>query len=625
MAQASTPTFPGFPDFQANVTFTPRQFFTVVLPYNSPGVVRIVGYVLRKVLGWVDRNGNPTQTRLRLTYSDIVEHAGLSREDIAPALAEAIAKHFLKCVQEPKRDTKESRAQTGIYELCWDREGEYTDNPALFRGFIYREAIVVSEGKPGKPVLRATAARKNIPNAFFDHVLPNERLSVIRVVGALLYYSIQWGPAGERKVPVSRSIAELGRLTHRSRQRTHAAVLEAERQGYIETTDHGCFDPAGGRASRAATYAIRWVRTPQPRGSAPPDPVGKWIREDDHRATGVVQVPVGKRVRNRSEFGYGERSEIMNDITVKTFNTNTSKTTAPLSPGLASNGEAAAASAGFELLTKVGFDIPTAQQLAARHSLEVIQRQIDWLVLRSPSKSRLGLLRRAIEHDWPKPETGHPETPLRQQARTFASHYYAAYHGFQGPAGTEPLPKDLEMADRFIPRLLALRADDSRIAEWGKRFGQWVRKQHQNLARALPNLAFTLPVYGDGFLRILASEGAPQNQAALGRAQEAHQRAFAAAYTSYLAEREIALQQASPELYAAFALERAKFRETATQGTFQFPKTWLERFDRDESRLEALAEHFHQHPEFPIPSFWEWDATVNPRRFGTPKPTEVRA
>ena len=35
-----SPEFPGFPDFQANVTFVPLQFFTAVLPYASRGTVR---------------------------------------------------------------------------------------------------------------------------------------------------------------------------------------------------------------------------------------------------------------------------------------------------------------------------------------------------------------------------------------------------------------------------------------------------------------------------------------------------------------------------------------------------------------------------------------------------------
>ncbi len=102
--------------------------------------------------------------------------------------------------------------QSGVYELCWDVTGSYTDAPALFRGFYYPEAVIVKEREGAATVRRPKAARKNIPNAFFDHLLPRERLSVIRVVGALLFYSIQCGPGGERRMPVSRSITALSRL-----------------------------------------------------------------------------------------------------------------------------------------------------------------------------------------------------------------------------------------------------------------------------------------------------------------------------------------------------------------------------------------------------------------------------
>ena len=128
---------------------------------------------------------------------------------------------------------------------------------------------MVEEREGGRMVRRPKAARKNIPNAFFDYLLPRERLSVIRVVGALLFYSIQWGPGGERKVPVSRSITDLSRLTQLSRQHVHAAVMEARQRGYIEQVDGGCFDPAAGQESRAATYGIRWAPGVAGRPGAP--------------------------------------------------------------------------------------------------------------------------------------------------------------------------------------------------------------------------------------------------------------------------------------------------------------------------------------------------------------------
>lgn len=306
MADEVTPQteFPGFPDFRANVTFVPLQFFTAIIPYCSRGTVRLLGYTLRKVLGWVDAHGHPTREQLQFTYRELIEEAGVARDAIGEALAEAIDRHCLRCLQSPRPDTREQRGRSGIYELCWDETGAYTDDPVRFRGFYYPEAAIVEEREGTVTVRRPKAARKNIPNAFFDHLLPREPLSVIRVVGALLFYSIQWGPGGERRVPVSRSITDLSRLTKFSRQHVHEAMTEARKHGYVVQVDAGCFDPAAAKESRAATYAIRW---------APAPPVGlRWsgaigtdaqpLREDS-----VLKV-------DRSEKVNGDRSEKVNDI-----------------------------------------------------------------------------------------------------------------------------------------------------------------------------------------------------------------------------------------------------------------------------------------------------------------------
>ena len=159
MTREATPTFPGFPDFRANVTFVPIQFFTVVLPHCSRGTVRIVGYALRKVLGWVDQHGNPTREQLRFTYRELIEKAGVSREAIADALREAVERHCLRCLESPQPDAAGQAAQSGSYELCWDRHGAYTDDPVAFRGFYYPEAVIVEEREGERVVRRPLAAR----------------------------------------------------------------------------------------------------------------------------------------------------------------------------------------------------------------------------------------------------------------------------------------------------------------------------------------------------------------------------------------------------------------------------------------------------------------------------------
>lgn len=53
-------TFHNFKPPTSNTTYTPNQFFDVVIPHFSRGVVRIVAYLLRKTLGLVRREWKPS-------------------------------------------------------------------------------------------------------------------------------------------------------------------------------------------------------------------------------------------------------------------------------------------------------------------------------------------------------------------------------------------------------------------------------------------------------------------------------------------------------------------------------------------------------------------------------------
>jgi len=626
-----TQCFPGFPEFRANVTFVPIQFFTVVVPHCSRGTVRIVGYALRKILGWVDEHGHPTREQLRFTYRELVQNAGVSRKAIAPALQEAVEHHFLRCIQPPQPDRNGQCARSGIYELCWDEDGGYTDSPSEFRGFFYPEAAMLEAPDGRRTGPRPKAARKNIPNAFFDFLLPREPLSVIRVVGALLFYSIQWGPGGERKVPVSRSMTELSRLTKLSRQHVHQAVTEALNRGYIVKVDPGRFDSDGGKESRPATYGIHWALSASRGPVRPLDmraetslPVQKGEREPAERSQEQNGEPVRKGERHRCKKVNGERSKMVNDIRVKRELKKDQTTASEVETAVPRTGAPpepfAAANSALDLLLKAGFDRTTAGRLARRSSAEVIQRQTQWLPHRTASRNRLGLLRRAIEEDWPKPsgaDLAETDSELLAAAKVFARHYYAAYHNFSGEPRTEPFPKDVEAGAQFMSRLLAEESDLNKVPEWGRRFGCLMRDAHRDDPKAKPNLSFALVLFGDKFLRKLQNEGATRQQKALEKAKVAHQAAFTDAYLVFLRLTEIKLQQAKPSVYEAFAKHRAKLKHLMTGGPILVSAERLAEFETEESRLLALAEFFCKDPHVHVPGFWEWDARINPCRFGT--------
>lgn len=622
--QSTTPAFPGFPDFRANVTFVPIQFFTVVLPRMPLGVVRLVGYLLRRVLGWVDENGNPTCERVRFTWRELIESAGVSRDCIRLAIQEEIQHRLICCLRPPLANKDGQHACSGIYELCWDTEGPYTNSPLDFRGFYYPEAAVMPVEESGRVVARPRAARKNIPNAFFDYLLPRESLTVIRVVGALLFYSIRWGPGGERKQPVTLSITQLSRLTGRTRQQVHTAVTEARERGYIEQVDSGCFDPHAGRESRPATYRIRWMTTAQSAVKEPPIPPAperKGVPRDPAHPQGSQGGTVQILVRERSVNVNGERSEKVNGMSIKTEHKTSKTTAADQSPtaGSLSEGPTAAAAEAVELLTKAGFDQAAAEKLAQKRPLDVIRRQIEWLPLRNTSRNRLGLLRRAIEQDWAKPEGGdsHPANGADVRlARTFAVQYYAACHGYTGEPATEPFAKDLPVAAAFVERLLALERDENRVPEWGRGFGQLIRAKLQRDPQAKPYLSAMLGLYGNEFMRQCERGISARQKSALGKARDAHQDAFRAEYDAYVRQAEIALQKGSPDLYAAFLEHQRKTRRAMTGGLFLATADTIARFDGEASRLAAFAEFFREHPQHPVLDFWEWDARHNPRRFG---------
>lgn len=354
--------FPGFAPPVSNTTYTPNQFFDVCIPNASRGCVRIVAYLIRRTLGWCDAEGNPQQEQIEVSYAEFISRAGVSRDMIRQALDEAVSGNFIVRVREGRRSVAGDHGERALFSLRWDSGADYIRQPQEFRGFF--------EGEGN---------RTDIPNEFFDRLIPGENLSVVKVVGCVIRYSIGFqARRGMRRQQAPLAYSQILKAGGLSSRRTLAAsIQEAVSKGYIVRVHDGYFSPKVSER-RSAIYAVRWMDNWQPGNPSAPTsrkriPAESGITQSEKdTSTGQKRIPA-------------DRSE-KDTIGIKQLNKKQKQ-------------QIEAAS----LLKKEGFDGRTATKLAAEYGLEAITRQIQWLPQRHATRNPQGLLRRAIEGNWPTP------------------------------------------------------------------------------------------------------------------------------------------------------------------------------------------------------------------------------
>lgn len=375
--------FEGFRLPTSNTTYTPNQFFDVCLPHYPRGVIRLVAYILRKTLGWCDAEGNPQSERHRISFNELESEAGISRDMIRSAVDEAVSGHFIRRVQLGAPNRAGRTAQTAEYELLWDeRSSQYTKDPARFRGFF------AGEGN-----------RTYIPNQFFDVTVRSETLAVVKVVGAVIRFSIGFqNKYGHRRQLVALSYQDIQNYTRiRNRGTLSEALGVALEHNYIQRVEEGIFDPNAGRLSCPATYALKWLNQAV-------------VEDHGRKSVPANSLAIGwseKRTDNGPKTVPDRRSEKRTDIQIKQINKTLKQQ---------------AAAVAFERLRAEGFDEGTAQRLASAYPVEQIERQIDWIGLRKIRTNRLGMLRAAIERDWTRPETA-PPRPARLTDRVYGASF----------------------------------------------------------------------------------------------------------------------------------------------------------------------------------------------------------
>ncbi|QDT45683.1 hypothetical protein Pan241w_58100 [Gimesia alba] len=360
--------FNGFEHLTANYLFCPNQFFDVCLPHHSRGTVRLVAYLLRKTLGWLDREGNPIEQEISISYRDLINEAGISRGAIRKALDEAVTAGFIICTQQGKANGNNQAAETAQYALRWDTGNDYAKTPEKFNGFFAGEGY-----------------RTPIPNSFFDLIVRQEVLSVVKVVGTVLRHTVgyqnQFG--GRRQIaPLSYSyIQKYVNLSDRST--LSAAIQYAIETGYIHCVQKGGIDPSLNKR-RASTYAIRWhEQANREKNSSKTRPATR--QRYKIQTSNSSETRPAKRFKNQTEE--------------KPQENNTNKQQDEPTVAAVENLES------FQLLQQAGFDDGIARDLSQKRGLEEIKQQIEWLPHRNPDRNSLGMLRRSIEGNWLKPDS----------------------------------------------------------------------------------------------------------------------------------------------------------------------------------------------------------------------------
>lgn len=545
---ASRDAFPGFRPPTSNTTYTPNQFFDVVLRYGSRGVVRLVGYLIRRTLGWSDAEGRPREPEAVISWRELEQRAGIGHSSIAAAIDEALDSRYIVRVREGRPDTAGQSARSASYQLRWDETERYIKVPDAFNGFY-----------------AANGNLTYVPNQFFDELVPRETLAVSKVTGAILRHTIGFQTGyGFRRQQVQLSISDLERITRLHRDSVRLALAEALRKGYVARIEPGVFDKTGGQQSRAAVYGPRWQ-----------DGFG---------------TPLRKPVRERSGKPHGDRSENPHGLEITGNNKIHKRRPVAAYP--------AEAQATVERLQALGFDEASVQELLGGYALERIERQLTWLPKRNPRRNARGLLKRAVEEDWPEPRVELPATP----AVRFAAGFYAGWSGSKLAALAQPSANDVIGAEPYLERLALGKGEPE---AWGREFGAYARRAENGRRDPLVSLVHALRVHGDAYHQFVIERRRKAARLARVAAQHEHQQRHWPEYLDYLRDEERRLQTDAPGTYARFAAHEAKQRQFVERSGLS--RRALAAFESEEQRLTRLQLFFAGEAEVEVLDFWGWD------------------
>ena len=464
----------GFHPLTSNTTYTPNQFFDVCIPHYSSGVVRLVAFMIRKTLGWCDREGNPQESQIVVSYNELINHAGIGRARIQEAISEAISAKFIRCIRKGQPSRKGESAITALYELYWDESGEFINDHKKFKGFF------VGEGN-----------RTDIPNQFLDYIIPFENLSVSKTVASVLRFSIGFqAQKGTRRQVVHLSYDQIQRYSNiKNRNVLSEALKTALNKNYINRLTNGIFDKNSGKMSRPAFYSIKWSDQHNYLTSSKNVPVDRFQKRTGKPVPETYRNQFQKRTDTDSQNVPEDQSQKRTNNKIKHKNKTIKQQT---------NNAVVA----FNKLIEIGFGFDAAIKISKSHPeniiFEIVSNQIAWIDQRNFKNNKLGMLRKAIQENWVPPNLDSFKVN-NESGRVFASCYYAGYSGNKDKPLAEPSLIECEISQRYVERLLILFPEISKTESLGRDFGTFVKIKHAGVKNIGPALILALKVYGDEF------------------------------------------------------------------------------------------------------------------------------
>ena len=606
-AEAASRPFQGFKPPTSSTTYTPNQFFDVVLPYASRGCLRLVAYLVRKTLGWSDEHGNPQNPHTHVTYRELIENAGISRGAIKEAIEEAIERRYIDCLRfgQPHRAGEEGFS--ALYSLRWDERENYFTSPEEFNGFFAGNGNLT-----------------HIPNDFFDFAVPNESLGVVRVVGVIIRHTIGFQTRyGFRRQHVEMSFTEIMRRTGISSSSTVSAALKAAVEGnYIRKVSEGVFDPGAGVTSKATTFSVCWDENPD---IEPKNGNGSKIEADPrfkNRSGDFETVQKSKRGDGTEiEAGIGPISEAVtvqkskpeafkNRSDIKTTRENNSSKQQQTELAVVASGNSLSLLTGK--LIAEGIDPSKAAALVQDFPAERILRQLEALPNRKVKTSKTGFLIRAIELDIPVVSESRAQDSL---ARKLAAHFYAELGGNEGEPVAHVSNVDEDAATSLLGKFPPQLQDNPE--QIGRDFGQYLLKQTSAAKFPVRTLTLAVRSYGDEFLSSRRARFESQQRQ---RAQEMrvdHEKAFQSHFLAYQRTLAAGIESTDPELWAEFKSWVSARIERRRRMSEVMSRRTQEQFEDPDGRVSFVIEFLSETRPDMVLSFWDWDTKLNPERFST--------